>query len=189
MVCLPGCEILMRKLLLLLPVLILLAACNNREDLLLPPDLSAAEYLTGNTINAYADYLIKSANDDSYLYLPKTSIADSLVNYGDEIVFHQVSSFASRDSLGFQDGTTFAGSTYEFTILRGGVNLAFDLSTPLARVYTDLEPSSASYFLVNFSYYLQATPIAPSFYGSQRAFFPIFPFPLQFYPNYFPYLP
>jgi len=163
----------MRKLLLLLPVLILLAACNNREDLLLPPDLSAAEYLTGNTINAYADYLIKSANDDSYLYLPKTSIADSLVNYGDEIVFHQVSSFASRDSLGFQDATTFVGNTYEFCIIRGGVNLAFDLSTPLVRVYTDLEPSYSSYFLVNYSYYLQATPITPSFYGSQRAFFPL----------------
>ncbi len=62
-------------------LIVLLASCNLRENLLLPPEISAAEYQTGNTIKVYSDYLIKAANDDSYLMLHKESIADELIDF------------------------------------------------------------------------------------------------------------
>lgn len=164
----------MKRLLLLLPLLLLLlASCNLRENLLLPPDLSAADYLSGNVIASYANYLVKSENDDSYLFIPQASIADSLINYNDEIIFRRVLSFASRDSLAFQNSASPLSDTYQFSILRNGSLIDFFPQSPLATIYTNLEPNSGPYHFVNYSYYLQAAPLDPEFYGSNRAAIPV----------------
>lgn len=164
----------MKRLLFLLPLLLLLlASCNLRENLLLPPELSAADYLSGNLIESYANYLVKSDNDDSYLFIPKTSIADSLINYNDEIIFRRVSSFASRDSLAFQSAANPLSDTYQFFILRNGARIDFYPQSPLATIFTNLEPSPSPYYYVNYSYYLQAAPLDADFYGTNRAAIPV----------------
>ena len=157
----------------LLAILLLFNACNIREDLLLPPNLSAADYLTGNKIEAYANYLVKSSNDNSYLLINKTAIADSLLNYGDTIVFRKVQNLASRDSLGMQTGAIAQSSSYIFSVLRSGVVVDFVSETPLGTIYTDLSSNSSSLYLVNFAYYLQASALEPVFYGNKRGYFPL----------------
>jgi hypothetical protein len=163
----------MKYLLFLMALLLVLSACNIREDALLPPDLSAADYLTGNKINTYANYLVKSANDDSYLLVDKNAIADSLINYGDEIVFRKVPNFASRDSLALQNGAQPRTNTYEYSVKRAGQTIELSSANPLGTVYTELTGNNANLFMVNFSYYLQASPIQPATYGSHRAYFPV----------------
>ncbi|MDY0152519.1 MAG: hypothetical protein RBS43_09640 [Candidatus Cloacimonas sp.] len=164
----------MKNLIALIAVLLILSACNNRENMLLPPDLSAADYQAGDTINTYANYLVKSSNDNSYLLIDKTAIQDSLLNYGDEIVFRKVASFASRDSLAIQEDASAKTGTYEYSVLRFGKKVDFISSLPLGKVYTDLSAINADLSLLNFSYYLQASPIQPISYGNGRAFFPLF---------------
>ncbi|MDD2228886.1 MAG: hypothetical protein PHY48_05710 [Candidatus Cloacimonetes bacterium] len=157
----------------LLFCLLILSGCNNREDLLLPPNLSAADYLTGNKIESYANYLVKSTNDDSYLLIDKTSIADLLLNYGDVVNFRKVQSFAARDSLVIQDGATALSATYEMEVLRSGQKISLASSQRLGMVYTKLEQSSAAYMIL-FSSYLSAGSIQPMYYGSKRAYFPLY---------------
>lgn len=164
----------MKNLLSLLAVLFIFSACNNRENALLPPGLSAADYLSGNTIESYANYLVKSANDDSYLLIDKSAIADSLLNYGDVIVFRKVPGFASRDSLAVQSGAIPLGDTYEYGILRSGEAIYLSSDIPLATVYTNCKPTRAESFLLSYSYYLQASPVQPISYGSDRGYFPLY---------------
>ncbi|MDZ4182242.1 MAG: hypothetical protein U1B83_05135, partial [Candidatus Cloacimonadaceae bacterium] len=61
----------------------MLAGCNIRENTLLPPNLDPKLYTENNEIKIYLDHLIRSENDDSFLYIPKESIADSILWYGD----------------------------------------------------------------------------------------------------------
>ncbi|MDD4310694.1 MAG: hypothetical protein PHO32_09960, partial [Candidatus Cloacimonetes bacterium] len=159
---------------ILLILLALLSACNIRENLLLPPDLSAADYLTGNKIEAYANYLVKSANDDSYLLIDKTAIADSLLNYGDTIIFRKVQNLASRDSLGLQRGAIAKSSSYKYSILRSGEEVDFVSDTPLGTIYTNLPSSSTGLYLVSFANYLQASALEPIFYGNNRGYFSLY---------------
>jgi hypothetical protein len=153
--------------------LLLISACNNREDILLPPNLSAAEYLEGNKIESYANYLVKSANDDSYFLLDKLAIADSLLNYGDVIDFRRVQSLSARDSLAVQDNAVARSKTYHLRISRNGQQLNLIGRIPLGQVYTELTTCEAPY-IVNFAYYLQATEVQLTYYGSNRAYFPLF---------------
>jgi len=165
----------MKKLLFpFILALIMLAGCHNRQDLLLPPDLAAADYLTGNTIEFYSDYLIKSSNDDSYLLITKESISDSLLNYGDEISFRVAEDFASRDSLALQQGTAYLSDTYQFSVKRAGLSLDLYSNASLAKIYTDMKPSAGSSYLLGYEYYLSATAIEPTYYGKGRAQFPLY---------------
>jgi hypothetical protein len=157
----------------ILLVMLGITGCNNRENALLPPNLSAADYLEGNKIESYANYLVKSANDDGYLLLDKLAITDSLVQYGDVIDFRRVSSFASRDSLFLQDNASSISDTYSFGILRDGVPISLVGRIPLATVYIPIS-SGQSPKLINFSYYLQAKPINPVYYGNNRGYFPLY---------------
>jgi hypothetical protein len=153
--------------------LILLSACNNREDILLPPNLSAADYLSGNKIESYANYLVKSANDNSYFLLDKLAIADSLLSIGDVLDFRKVKNFSARDSLALQDNATAISQTYRLTITRAGQTVNLISRIPLGQVYTELQACDAPY-MINFAYYLQATEIQPANYGIDRAYFPLF---------------
>lgn len=157
----------------ILLVMLGISACNNRENALLPPNLSAADYLEGNKIESYANYLIKSQNDNSYLLFSKLAITDSLVQYGDVIDFRRVSSFASRDSLFVQDGSSPISDTYSFGIFRNGVAINITGRIPLATIYTKLS-ASQNPRLVDYSYYLRATPIDPVYYGNNRGYFPLY---------------
>ncbi len=163
----------MRRIFFFLLLIVLLASCNLRENLLLPPEISAADYQTGNTIKVYSDYLIKAANDDSYLMLHKESIADELIHLGDEIVFRKVKTFAMRDSLGFQNNAEAKSNTYQFGVIRSGTIIDLIASINMAEIYTEIKPSSDPFYLVSFNYYLQANPINPTYYNKRRAYFPI----------------
>ena len=130
----------MRRIFFFLLLIVLLASCNLRENLLLPPEISAADYQTGNTIKVYSDYLIKAANDDSYLMLHKESIADELIHIGDEIVFRKVKTFAMRDSLGFQNNAEAKSNTYQFGVIRSGTIIDLIASINMAEIYTEIKP-------------------------------------------------
>ncbi len=162
----------MRYLACIVVCLLLLVACNNRESLLLPADLSPADYLEGNHISAYSNYLVKSANDDSYLLIYKEAIADSLLSIGDEIVFYKAESFSSRDSLGLQDSAQKCSDTYRFGVLRAGQPLSLKARIDLAEVYTRVN-STSGLQLVSLAYYLTANGLQPQFYNNTRAHFPL----------------
>lgn len=65
----------MYKNLILWLFVALLASCNLRENSLLPPNLNPKDYVESSTIGVYSDHLIKSENDNSYLYIPKEASA------------------------------------------------------------------------------------------------------------------
>lgn len=163
----------MKRLIFLLPLLLALFSCNVRENLLLPPDLSPAEYLEGNQINSYSDYLVKSTNDDSYLLIYKEAIADSLLSIGDEIIFHKTTDFADRDSLALQQGATQVSGTYRFAVMRAGSEVELSARIPMAEIYTQFSSSASGLQLLSLSYYLQAASLQPVFYGESRAHFPL----------------
>ncbi|MEN6444487.1 MAG: hypothetical protein ABFC98_00395 [Candidatus Cloacimonas sp.] len=163
----------MRRILFFWLLIVLLSSCNLRENLLLPPDISAADYQTGNAIRIFSDYLIKSENDDSYLLLHKESIAEELIHLGDEIVFRKVKTFALRDSLGFQNNAAEQSNTYQFSVLRSGNIINLIASINMAEIYTEVKPSSDPFYLVYLNYYLQADSIQPIFYRKDRAHFPV----------------
>lgn len=163
----------MRRILFFLLLIVLLSSCNLRENLLLPPEISAADYQTGNTIKIFSDYLIKAENDDSYLLLHKESIAEELIHMGDEIVFRKVKTFALRDSLGFQNNAEEQSNTYQFSVLRSGTIISLIASINMAEIYTEVKPSSDPFYLVSFNYYLQASSINPTYYSKKRAHFPV----------------
>ncbi|MDZ4121032.1 MAG: hypothetical protein U1C33_01330, partial [Candidatus Cloacimonadaceae bacterium] len=83
----------------------LLVSCNLRENILLPPNLHPGEYISGSLIESYSDYLVKSTNDNAYLLIYKESITDTLINFGDNIVFRKTEGLARRDILAFQTGS------------------------------------------------------------------------------------
>ena len=161
-----------RYLLFTLALSLLLFGCNNREDALLPPNLSAADYLEGNKIESYANYLVKCSNDDSYLLVDKLAITDSLLNYGDVLHFRREQDFASRDSLALQDNAVALSQSYSITVTRKGQTVNLKGRIPLGQVYTKLAYATEPH-LISFDYYLMGSPIQASYYGEGRAFFPI----------------
>lgn len=154
---------------------ILLASCNLREDILLPPNLDPKDYIMANRIQVYADHLIRSENDDSYLYLPKASISDSLIWYGDEITIKRVEHLLDRNNLALAEGSTKLSDSYQVLVKRNGEYISLLRSEAFATVYTDLSgsnlPGKAS--LISWEYLLAAEDISIYPYGKKRAFFEI----------------
>ena len=163
------------KLLFLSLVLagLILAGCNLRENSLLPPNLDPKEYIIENTIRVYSDHLIKSENDRSYLYIPKESIADSALWYGDIVTLKKVQSFTERDSLALGTDVIELTKTYQISVIRNNTEILLDSIPNFATLYTDLgfsgKPGVAS--LVQSSWILSASPTEVYPYGSGRCFF------------------
>ncbi|HRX76414.1 MAG TPA: hypothetical protein P5342_03075, partial [Candidatus Cloacimonadota bacterium] len=111
---------------------LLLSSCNLREDVLLPPNLDPKDYVISNRIQVYADHLIRSDNDDSYLYLPKESISDSLIWYGDEISFSKEEHLLQRNTLALAEGSTKLTDSYQIRVKRNYANVSFDQAEAFA---------------------------------------------------------
>ena len=160
----------------LLPFLLLslfLSACNLRENALLPPNLDPKDYVEASTILVYSDHLIKSENDASYLYIPKESIADAALNYGDRISFHRAEALLERDSLAFETDARAFTSTYQIDIIRSGESILLDSIPGFATLYTDMEsPASLNdAALVQSAWVLDNSSVNVYPYGSGRCFF------------------
>ena len=160
----------------LLPFLLLslfLSACNLRENALLPPNLDPKDYVEASTILVYSDHLIKSENDASYLYIPKQSIADAALNYGDRISFHRAEALLERDSLAFETDARAFTSTYQIDIIRSGASILLDSIPGFATLYTDMEsPASLNdAALVQSAWVLDNSSVNVYPYGSGRCFF------------------
>jgi hypothetical protein len=165
-----------RFLALITIVTILLAgACNLRENALLPPGLDPKDYVAESTIRVYSNHLIKSDNDKSFLYIPKESIADTGLWYGDVISFSKRQALTERDSLAFADGTIPRTDTYSLVINRGGTDILLDSIPDFATIYTDLNSNKSTLDTqyVQNGWRLSANDIQVSPYGSGRCFFPI----------------
>jgi hypothetical protein len=150
-----------------------LSSCNLREDILLPPNLDPKDYVIGNTIRVYSDYLVKSENDDSYLYIHRESISDSLLWYGDQVSLQKVDALLSRDSLAFAEGSLAVTDTYKVSILRAGTEVVLDSVPAFATLYTQLT-AAAEYLDIHqlsLRHQLQAEPVEVYPYGLMRAFF------------------
>ncbi|MCK9334026.1 MAG: hypothetical protein M0Q99_01780 [Candidatus Cloacimonetes bacterium] len=154
---------------------LLLSSCNLREDVLLPPNLDPKDYVISNRIQVYADHLIRSDNDDSYLYLPKESISDSLIWYGDEISFSKEEHLLQRNTLALAEGSTKLTDSYQIRVKRNYANVSFDQAEAFGAIYTDLKHSSAlgTSTLISWEYLLEAEDISVYPYGKNRVFFEI----------------
>lgn len=151
---------------------LLLSSCNLREDILLPPNLDPKEYVVSNHILVYSDHLIPSTNDNSYLYLPKESIADSLIWYGDEISFSRVESLLQRDSLAVSSGIFPMSSCHRVQVLREGSSVIIENAPAFATVYTDMDfMTSGPRYLLSLRYILDSEPLYSSGYGNHRGFY------------------
>ena len=153
--------------------LLTLIACNIRENSLLPPDLAGEFYRTGNVVSEYANYLIKSSNDNAYLYLPMESIADSLIHYQDEIIFERRESFALRDSIRFSSNFSELRDTYYVGIRRNSQFIDLQADNPIMRIYTQTLPSDNAYIVV-LDGYLTANPIEVGSFTGDRAWTPVY---------------
>jgi len=151
----------------------LLVSCNLRENALLPPHLDPSTYETGNRINVYADYLVKSANDNAYLYIPKSSIADSLLHYNDLLIFERSDELASRDSVFIPQGSSKVTNTYTFAIVRSDTLVSITAPYEIAKIYGDKEGQSTGAWLLGLSSLLQMERPAIAEYGKNRISFGI----------------
>jgi len=154
---------------------LLLSSCNLREDILLPPNLDPKDYVLSNRIQVYSDHLIRSENDDSYLYLPKESISDSLIWYGDTIYFGKVENMLKRDYLALAEGSELLSNSYRVQVVRNGTQVSFDGAEDFATIYLDLKGSvnQGKPSLISWEYLLEASDTAIYPYGRNRAFFAI----------------
>lgn len=161
------------KLILLLLFLAFLTACNLRENALLPPNLDPKEYITENTIKVYFDHLIKSSNDDSYLYIPKESISDAGLWYGDRVTLTRVKALANRDSLALPVGSKAYTDTYRISVLRSGQEVIIDSLRSFATLYTGLKRDAelGSLRLVKNAWTFGARRVEVYPYGSGRCWF------------------
>lgn len=169
-----GCILRFRLLAVLLILSgLALASCNLRENSLLPPNLDPKQYIMENTIKVYSDHLIKSENDRSYLYIPKESIADSALWYGDVVTLQKVEDLTERDSLAFPVGAEAFSKTYLISIIRFGSDILLDSLPSFATLYTDLEAqdSLADVRLVQSGWRLEADTATVHPYGSGRCWF------------------
>ncbi len=152
---------------------LVLTGCNLRENSLLPPNLDPKEYIIESTIRVYSDHLIKSENDRSYLYIPKESIADSALWYGDRISLKEVQSLTERDSLALATGLIELSKTYQISVIRDSVEILLDSIPGFGTLYTDLESGSslAKAQTVQNGWVLSASPAVVYPYGAGRCFF------------------
>ena len=161
------------KLTLLLLLLVSLTACNLRENTLLPPNLDPKEYITESTIKVYFDHLIKSSNDDSFLYIPKESITEAGLWYGDQVTLTRVKALASRDSLAFPVRSKAYTDSYRISVQRLGQEVMIDSLRSFATLYTGLKPDAelASLQLVKNGWTLGAQRVEVYPYGGKRCWF------------------
>ena len=161
------------KLTLLLLLLVGLTACNLRENALLPPNLDPKEYITESTIKVYFDHLIKSSNDDSFLYIPKESITEAGLWYGDQVTLTRVKALASRDSLAFPVRSKAYTDSYRISVQRLGQEVMIDSLRSFATLYTELKPDAelASLQLVKNGWTLGAQRVEVYPYGGKRCWF------------------
>jgi hypothetical protein len=152
---------------------VLATSCDLRHNSLLPPSLDPKEYIMENTIRVYSDHLIKSENDDSYLYIPKESIADSVLWYDDTVSLRRAEPLAERDTLAFAEGSTEITDSYKITITRSGTEILLDSIPSFATLYTDLNASGslAEAMYVQSGWRLTAAETEVYPYGSGRCFF------------------
>jgi hypothetical protein len=153
----------------------LLASCNLRENTLLPPDIDPLEYVTSNVIKVSKDHLIRSDNDDAYIYIKKDQITDYGLWYGDEVHLRKVDGLTQRDSLAFAQGTQSLTNTYRISIERAGRQVILDSIPAFATLYIDLLSSEglANAWVVQNQYmvYADKYPLYP--YGNDRIFFDV----------------
>lgn len=153
----------------------MLTGCNIRENTLLPPNLDPKLYTESKVIKVYLDHLIRSENDDSYLYIKKESITDNALWYADTIRFSKVTSLTQRDSLAFPEANTPLTNTYQISVIRNGNEVILDSIPEFGTIFTDLSASDQlnRAHLVKHSYQLFAEPISIYPYGNSRCFFDI----------------
>ncbi len=154
---------------------IMMASCNLRENTLLPPGLDPKLYVRSNTIKVYKDHLIKSDNDDAYLYIKKENIADDMLWYGDVVRLKQVDNLTERDSLAFAQSAIALTKAYEISVERSGVKTVLDSIPGFATLYTDLNNSRgmSAAWVVQLRYKLDADLIPVGSFGQNRCSFEI----------------
>jgi len=170
--CLPGFRLISAIAAL---IALFAGACNLRENAMLPPGLDPKDYVIESTIRVYSDHLVKSTNDASYLYIPKESIAEAGLWYGDVITFSKELALTQRDSLAFADNTQPRTGTYSIVVNRSGQDILLDSIPDFATIYTDMEGGGSTLHTqyVQSAWRLESadTEIYP--YGGGRCFFPI----------------
>ncbi|MFW5628328.1 MAG: hypothetical protein ACOCG6_03735 [Candidatus Cloacimonadaceae bacterium] len=165
----------MYKYFVMFAIILSFGGCNLRENALLPPELNPKDYVESNDILLHANHLVKSSNDDSYLFIPQSSISDSLLHYGDRVELMRTECLGLRDSLAFATDALALSNTYEIRILRGGERIYPDSALNLGTLYTTLLEDNylEDALLISYSGYLSATARQPIRYSRNRGYFEI----------------
>lgn len=154
--------------------LLILTSCNLRENLLLPPNIIPEDYVESSYIYSVSNYMVKSTNDDAFLYINQAAIADSLIRMQDTIVFERAIALTERDTI-HVNTTAELSAAYHFYIYRDSVmvQLSLDPEYPNITIYapkTGNQNSGQSYCL-NQYIWLDAIPVTPDDYTSRRISF------------------
>jgi hypothetical protein len=153
-------------------ILLLLMSCNLRENILLPPGISYEEYIESNSITSLSNYLVKSSNDNSYIFISKQAIADSIIRIGDQIVFYQDDSMVQRDTLHIAFDKELSPAL-SISIIRNNVALSqnFPADYQNLTIYTDYFNTAAlldTTYCITLSDWLDCSPISYDIYARNR---------------------
>jgi hypothetical protein len=87
-------------------------------------------------------------------------------------LFSKVNSFATRDSISFQEGATELSNTFNLQIKRDQEIVSISAVSSIARIYANVTDAS-EYYLTGIDSFLHAEKITPEYLSRKRAWFPI----------------
>jgi hypothetical protein len=117
-------------------LIILISGCDQRHNSKLPTGISPFDYIESNVIGETSNYLVRSNNDDFYLYINKQVIADSVLKKGDFIWFSHTLSLADRDSIAISDGMNPITDALYFYVYRDSVIIPMQFNPGMIKLYT-----------------------------------------------------
>ncbi len=120
---------------------LLLVSCDKRHNSKLPTGISPFDYIESNIISDSTNYLVRSTNDDSYIFINKTAISSSVLKKGDYLWFSHTQSFSARDSVAIADGMSPITDALYFYVYRDSIMIPMQFNTGMVKLFT--KPLSA----------------------------------------------
>jgi hypothetical protein len=117
-------------------LLVLISGCDQRHNAKLPTGISPFDFIESNVIGDTSNYLVRSNNDDSYLFIDKQTIQDGILKKGDYLWFSHVKSLSDRDSIAIAGGMTPITNGLYFYIYRDSTMIPMQFNTGMIKLYT-----------------------------------------------------
>ncbi len=143
--------VLYKHLLILIGIaIILITGCDLRKNPTLPAEISPFDYTESNYISVSDNYLVKSPNDDSYLFIAKAAVETGILQQGDYIYFARTETFTERDTLVLDNGLQKVTDAYDFYVYRDSVQVALNFGSYVS-AYLEKKGSPLNTIFLNFN--------------------------------------